>query len=101
MWKAVGEFALMMKDFAIQAALSPLQMCIFFVITLQLCQDFEYQHSLNSSAAKLVMDNLIYSTTSLQDNHIMVLSRAYHLEYTQDLQHAHRERKRCTDEKSS
>lgn len=100
MWEAVGEFALRMEDFAVQAALSPLQTCIFSVITLQSCQDFVYQHSLNSSAAKLVMDNLICSTTSLQDNHIMVLSRAYHLESSQDLQHAHRGRKRYTDEKS-
>lgn len=90
-----------MEGFAVQAALFPLQMCIFSVITLQLCQDFVYQHSLNSSVAKLVMDNVIYSTISLQDNHIMVLSRAYHLESTQDLQHAHRGRKRRTDEKPS
>lgn len=100
-WKAVDEFELTMEDFSVQSALSPLQTCIFSVITLQLCQDFVYQHSLNSSAAKLVMDNLIYPTTSLQDNHIMVLSRAYHLESTQDLQHAHRGRERCTDEKPS
>lgn len=86
-----------MEGFTVQAVFSPLHTCTFSVVTLQLCQDFLYQHSLNSSVAKLVMDNLIYSTTSLQDNHIMIFSRAYHLESTQDLQHAQRGRRRCTD----
>lgn len=88
-----------MEGFVVQALFFPLQAHTFSVTTLQLCQDFLYQHSLNSSVTKLVMDNLIYSTTSLQDNHIMFFSRAYHLESTQDLRHAQREqeRERYTD----
>lgn len=78
LWRLLSDVVLVIKGFIVQASLSPVWTHIFSLPYN--CQDFLYQHIMNSSVAKAIVDNLIYFTTALQNNRIMGLSRAYHLE---------------------